>query len=515
MLDQNLQAQVRDIFAALEGNFRFRLTVAPDHPSRGELLELFDELCLCSPRLTYDVTAGEGLSFTVSRNGEEAAVCYRAVPTGHEFSTLLLTVLNLDGKGRNLPDEATARRIRAIDRDVVLQSFISLTCTNCPDVVQALNVFSFLNPRIRHEIIDGALHPSEADARGVQAVPTVFLDGSVFHVGRGSLGELLSKLEAQTGAAVAFEKEVRDYDVVVIGGGPAGITSAVYSARKGLRVAVVAERIGGQVLDTTGIENLSSVPHTTGAQLAADLRRHAEAYAIDLLDNREVLSVAVTDGVKQIETVGETLRTPALIVATGAGWRRLGIPGEAEHIGAGVAFCTHCDGPFYKGKRVVVVGGGNSGLEAAIDLSALATHVTVLEYADTLRGDEVLQQKLAQTPNVDIRTGVATREIIDTDGKVSALVYTDRTDGSEHTVATDGVFVQIGLQPRSELVAGLVACTERGEIIVDAHCRTDVAGIYAAGDVTTVPFKQIVVAMGEGAKAALSAFEDRITDRLR
>ncbi|MEG1615328.1 MAG: alkyl hydroperoxide reductase subunit F [Bacteroidales bacterium] len=512
MLDQALLQQVRALFEGLNSHYIFDITVSEAHASKTDFITLLNEVASCSEHISCKLNEGEGLSFRILKDNEPTSIVFHAVPTGHEFTTLLLAILNLEGKGKNLPDEVITRRIKALKGDIHLKSYISLSCTNCPDVVQALNVMSILNPAIRHEIIDGAINKAEVDALNIQAVPAVYTEGEMMHAGRAALGELLEKLENRYGSEKSDEPVVeKAYDVIVVGGGPAGTSAAIYSARKGLSVALVAERIGGQVLETVGIENLISVPQTTGKQLGSDLKAHLDHYSVDLLENRKIDSARIEGGRKVLNTsLGEQLSAPALIIATGASWRKLNVPGESDYIGSGIAFCTHCDGPFYKGKKVAVVGGGNSGLEAAIDLSGIATHVTVLEFMNELKGDRVLQEKLHALPNVEIITNVATKEILGDGQKVTSMQYTNRETGEVIPLEVDGVFVQIGLTANSSPFKELVEVNRMGEILIDAHCRTSVPGIYAAGDVSTVPYKQIVIAMGEGAKASLSAFEDHI-----
>ena len=373
---------------------------------------------------------------------------------------------------------------------------------------------ALLNPNIRHEMVDGALFQEEVDKLNVQAVPSVFANGKLLHVGRGSLGELLEKLEAvYQSAPIASDSEPlhRKFDVLVLGGGPAGASAAIYSARKGLKVGVVAERIGGQVKETVGIENLISVPHTTGTQLADNLRTHLTQYPVELFENRRIELAELNGKEKKISVKGgETFSAPAVIIATGAGWRRLNVPGEAEYIGRGVAFCPHCDGPFYAGKEVAVVGGGNSGIEAAIDLAGICKKVTVIEFLDSLKADQVLQDKARSLPNVTIITSTQTTEVIGNGEKVTSLRLKNRQNGEEHNLALDGVFVQIGLSANSQPFREALEVSPIGEIKIDAHCRTNLPGVYAAGDVSSVPYKQIIIAMGEGAKAALSAFDDRM-----
>ena len=412
------------------------------------------------------------LEFTLLKDDVETGIKFRGIPGGHEFTSLLLAVLNADGKGKNLPDEAIRRRIRALQGDISLQTYVSLTCTNCPDVVQALNI-----------------------------------------IGRGSLGELLQKLEEAFGSAPQEDEAPieRDFDVLVLGGGPAGASAAIYSARKGLRVAIVAERIGGQVKETVGIENLISVPQTTGAELANALRTHIEHYPIEIFEERKIEKVKLQGTEKSVSTVGgEMFHASAVIIATGASWRKLNVEGEAEYIGRGVAFCPHCDGPFYQGKHVAVIGGGNSGIEAAIDLAGICRKVTVFEFADTLKADQVLQEKARSLPNVEIFTSSQTIKVDGNGEKVTSIRIKDRLTGEERDFPLDGIFVQIGLAANSAPFRNKLETTPTGEIKIDAFCRTTLPGVYAAGDVSNVPYKQIVIAMGEGAKAALSAFDDRI-----
>ncbi|WP_282035498.1 alkyl hydroperoxide reductase subunit F [Saccharicrinis aurantiacus] len=513
MLEQAMKDQVISVFSNLEQNYTLKVEVSESHKNKTELLQLLEDVASCSDKITLEVEAGSALEFTILKNNEDTNIAFRAVPTGHEFTTLLLAILNLDGKGKNIPDTAIIDKIKQINVPVQLKSYISLTCTNCPEVVQALNLITLFNPNVQHQIIDGAINKDEVDALNIQAVPSVYANGEALHVGRASLGELLSKLEKQLGVSgnVTAQGATKNYDVVVVGGGPAGVSSAVYSARKGFKVAIVAEKVGGQVTETVSIENMISVPKTTGAELSANLMKHLQDYPIDVLENRMVESVKLENGIKKLSTsLGEKIETPALIIATGASWRKLGVPGESEYIGSGVAFCTHCDGPFYKDKKVVVVGGGNSGLEAAIDLSAIAKEVTVLEFMDTLKGDQVLQDKLSTLPNVKIITNAQTLAVDGDGAKVTGIKYKDRVSEQEHEIITDGIFVQIGLKANSGAFADVVETNRMGEILIDATCRTNVAGVYAAGDVSVVPYKQIVIAMGEGSKAALSAFEDQI-----
>ena len=518
MLDTSILQQVTEIFRNLEADYTFRISLSPQRKESSQLIEFLNDFASTSTRLQvekHDVD-GDALAFSILKNGQETGITFRGIPNGHEFTSLLLAVLNADGKGKNLPDEGVARRIRALKGDIRLQTYVSLTCTNCPDVVQTLNIFALLNPNIRHEMVDGALFQSEVDKLGVQAVPAVFAEGKMLHVGRGSLGELLEKLEVAYPSTDECENKEsspihRSFDVLVLGGGPAGASAAIYSARKGLKVAMVAERIGGQVKETVGIENLISVPYTTGNQLADNLRTHLTHYPIELFENRRIESTHFLGKEKQVTVKGgEVFGAPAVIIATGAGWRRLNVEGEAEYIGRGVAFCPHCDGPFYAGKEVAVVGGGNSGIEAAIDLAGICKKVTVIEFMDSLKADQVLQDKAKSLPNIEILTSTQTMKVLGNGEKVTALQLKNRTTGEEHELSLDGVFVQIGLSANSQPFSGELETTRIGEIVIDAHCRTHIPGVYAAGDVSSVPYKQIIIAMGEGAKAALSAFDDKV-----
>ena len=513
MLDSAIKEQLRTIFAALEANYTFDITVSPQHESRTELLELLNDVASCSEKLSCRINEGKGLEFTLLKGEHRTGITFRAVPNGHEFSSLLLAILNTDGKGKNFPDEGICNRVKSLKGPVRLTTYVSLTCTNCPDVVQSLNLITLIaGEGVTHEMVDGALYTEEAKELSISAVPTVYLGDQVLHIGKSSLGELLGKLAEAVGVEPSsVTAERKEYDQIVIGGGPAGAAAALYSARKGLHVALVADRMGGQVNETTAIENVPSVLHTTGTQLAEDLRQHVLHYQVEILEQRHVEQIKLVDTQKEVVTsLGETLVAPQVIIATGASWRKLGVPGEAEHIGRGVAFCPHCDGPFFKGQDIAVVGGGNSGIEAAIDLAGICKHVTVLEFMESLKADTVLQEQLAKLPNVTVHTNVATEEVIGDGSKVSALRIAPRDGSAPFELAVAGVFVQIGLKANTDVFDGLVERNRMGEIIIDDHCRSSVAGIYAAGDCASIPYKQVVIAMGEGAKAALSAFDDRI-----
>ncbi len=515
MLDSALKEQVRELFSNLLAHYTLRLS-APS--GSGDTLdsakELLGSLAECSENVSLEIVNGSTLCIELLKDGKQTGVSFRAVPGGHEFTSLLLAILNADGKGKNLPDQFTASRIARLKGKIKLTTYMSLTCTNCPDVVQALNVVALIADNVEHEAVDGALFESEVNSLNVQSVPTVYADGKMLHVGRATLGELLDKIEAQYGtdeAAVGFDGEAKNYDVIVAGGGPAGVTAAIYSARKGLSVALVAGAVGGQVKETVAIENFIATPQTTGAELAQNLRAHLGDYQIDVLENRQIESVTI-DGSEKVVMArgGEEFRSKYLIVATGASWRKLGVAGEDDYMGRGVAYCPHCDGPFYKDKEVAVVGGGNSGVEAAIDLAGICSKVTVLEFLDELKADSVLQEKLRSLSNVEIRTGVQTTEIVGNGDKVTGVAIKDRSTERVDEISLSGVFVQIGLVPNSAAVRELVEVNRGGEIVVDRNGRSSELGIYGAGDVTDVSYKQIIVAMGEGAKAALAAFDDRV-----
>jgi alkyl hydroperoxide reductase subunit F len=508
MLDNEIKQQVQSVFANLKGHYELDATVPESHEYRSEFIDFVNDVASTSGNITCRISDGTQLAFSLSKDGKSTGIRFRGIPNGHEFSSLLLAILNSDGQGKNLPDEALINRVKALKGKINLTTYVSLTCTNCPDVVQSLNLMALFNDNITHEMVDGALFQDEADALNIQAVPSIFADGQLLHVGKSSFGELLEKLHAQYGSNVqASPAEIKQYDVVVVCGGPAGTSAAIYSARKGLNVAVIAERIGGQVNDTVGIENLISTPYITGSQLAAQLKAHAQQYSIDLLEHRRVEKITVEDNVKVVwASTGERYTATSIIIATGANWRKLNVPGETEYIGRGVAFCPHCDGPFYKGRNIAVVGGGNSGIEAAIDLAGICSKVTVLEFADQLRADTVLIEKAKSRANIEIIASAQTTEVIGNGEKVTGIRVKDRRTDTENVIALDGIFVQIGLVANSGVFKDIVSTNRAGEIEIDEHCRTNQSGIYAAGDVTNIPFKQIIIAMGEGAKAALSAF---------
>ncbi len=481
-------------------------------PKSAELRELLREIVSLSPLLSLreDGDDARRPSFRIVRSGSDVEVAFAGIPLGHEFTSLVLALLQVGGYAPKVSPEL-ADQVRALQGDWKFETFMSLSCHSCPDTVQALNTLSVLNPRIRHVAIDGALFPQEVEQRQVMAVPSVFIDGKPFDQGRMSLEQIVARLDSQAAQREARALDARPvYDLLVVGGGPAGAAAAIYAARKGIRTGMLAERIGGQVADTLAIENLVSVPHTEGPQLTAALEQHVQAYEVDILRGQQAQELLPGESGEPVGVRlanGATLRARSVVLATGARWRNMNVPGEQEYRNKGVTYCPHCDGPLFKGKRVAVIGGGNSGVEAAIDLAGVVAHVTLLEFDPQLRADEVLQRKLRSLPNVRVITRAQTTEVVGDGAKVGGLLYTDRATGTSQRLDLDGVFVQIGLLPNAEWLRGTVALSARGEVEVEARGATSVAGVFAAGDVTTTPFKQIVIAMGEGAKAALSAFD--------
>jgi len=486
-----------------------------EHAKRAELIDLLEQIAAISDKIefTYSQTGfnvREGLTFEVLAEGESTGIRFSGIPGGHEFNSFILALLQAGGTPVRL-DEGIQRQVAAIKQDLSFEIIISLDCHNCPDVVQTLNQFAVINPMISAEMIDGATHKAFVEEKGVQGVPTVFLNRKPFSNGKISASEILAKIaDIVEIDSEPVQADDTLYDVAVIGGGPAAASAAIYTARKGLKVLMLAEKIGGQVNDTIGIENLIGTPHTTGPELSKNLRGHIDSYPIKTREEVRVQALSQSDSTDHWElelNTKETLTSKTVIVATGAKWRELGVPGEKENVGNGVAYCPHCDGPFFKGKDVVVVGGGNSGVEAALDLSAIVKSVTLVEFMDSLKADQVLVEKLQNTANASILTSTATDSIEATNGKVSGMILKDRASGETHLHPTDGVFVQIGLAPNSAFIKDVLETNRMGEIVINARCETSASGIFACGDVTTVPFKQIIVSMGEGAKAGLAAFE--------
>lgn len=511
MLDSAIKEQLQSVFSKLEGRIEF-VYEPSQHSSQTELVEFLTDIASTSDRLGVGSSGGAQSPvprFHFTHNGKRTPISFTGIPSGHEFTSLIVAILQTDGKGK-FPDESIQARIKHLKGPIDLRTFMSLTCENCPDVVQALNMMALLHPDFRHETVDGGFVQDELETLGVQGVPSVVAGDLLIHSGRIQLIDLIVKLEEHFGVVDAAPRvaDLGEFDVAVIGGGPAGASAAIYSVRKGLKTILIAEKMGGQVQETKSIENMISIPYTEGLHLTAQLNQHLGAYPVRVLEHRRVQTLG-TDGLIALEG-GEHLRAKQTIIATGAKWRELNIPGEKEYLGRGVAFCPHCDGPYYKGKDIAVVGGGNSGVEAAIDLSGIVKSVTLFEYNDALKADAILVDKLRALPNAKIVTSARTKEILGDGQKVNTLVYTDLKSKEDVRVELDGVFVQIGLLPNSQFVKGVVETNAYGEIVVDAKGHTSVPGIYAAGDVTTVPFKQIVIAMGEGAKVALTAFEDRM-----
>ncbi len=519
MLDANLQAQLKAYLQRLTQPIELVASL-DDRPASGEMRDLLQQVAGLSELISLRLDGQDARrpSFSISRAGADMGLRFAAIPMGHEFTSLVLALLQAGGHPPKVEADVI-EQVKALSRDdggdFVFETYMSLTCHNCPDVVQALNLMAVLNPRVRHVAIDGGLFKDEVEARQIMAVPTVYLNGQVFGSGRMELAEILAKVDTGSAARDAAKLGAKDaFDVLIVGGGPAGAAAAVYAARKGISTGIVAERFGGQTLDTLGIENYISVLETQGPKFAAALEAHARAYGVDIMNGQRVKSLepAAEPGGTVALTLenGAVLRGRTVILSTGARWRNVNVPGEAEYRNKGVAYCPHCDGPLFKGRDVAVIGGGNSGVEAAIDLAGVVRHVTVIEFLDQLKADAVLVNKLKSLPNVTIYTGAQTTQITGDGQKVTALHFKHRASGQEQVVELAGVFVQIGLVPNTEWLKGTVELSKYGEIIVDARGATSLPGVFAAGDATTVPYKQIVIAAGDGAKAALSAFDHLI-----
>jgi len=515
VLDTNIAAQLKSHLEKVTQPIVLRSSL-DDGPKSAELAELLDEIAAMSPMITVERTDDDARrpSFAVTRVGTDVSVRFAGIPLGHEFTSLVLALLQVGGHP-STADAELIRQVQDLPGELHFETFFSLSCQNCPDVVQALNLMSVLNTDIHHTAIDGALFPDEVEARQVMAVPSVFLNGEPWGQGRMTLGEIVDRLDAGGAERRAAELADKDpFDVLVVGGGPAGAAAAIYAARKGIATGVVSERFGGQVLDTMAIENFISVPYTEGPKFATALEQHVHEYDVDVMDRQVAARLIPADepgGLIGVELAnGAVLESRTVVLSTGARWRHMGVPGEQEYRNKGVAYCPHCDGPLYKGKRVAVIGGGNSGVEAAIDLAGIVAHVTLIEFDDKLRADEVLQDKLRSLPNVDAFVSSLSTEVLGDGEKVIGLNVTDRTTDESRTIDLDGIFVQIGLLPNTEWLDGTVALSDRKEIEIDDHGRTSVPGVFAAGDCTTVPFKQIVIALGAGATASLSAFDHLI-----
>ena len=520
MIDQNLLDAVKSYSENMTRPITFVLGNGT-HAKRAELVDFLTKIAGTTDKINFDAEATDdslpsAISFKVVSHidGEsnDTGIVFSGIPGGHEFTSLILAILQAGGHTLKL-DEGIQKLVKRFNKPLQFQTYVSLSCHSCPEVVQALNQFALLNDGISNEMIDGALFQEQVEANKIQGVPAVFLNGKPFANGLIDTAKLIGKLQEQFPDLLSEveddAEQLEQQDVTIIGAGPAGVAAAIYTARKGLKVTMVADRIGGQVKDTQDIENLISVPLTNGTDLSTNFVKHLAEYNITLKEHVSVKEIGETEEENysiHLNT-GETFNTRSIILATGAQWRKLGVPGEEENIGKGVAFCAHCDGPFFKGKDISVIGGGNSGVEAALDLAGIVNHVTVLEFADELKADQVLINKAKEKTNIEFITGAETQEIKATDGKVSSIVYQDRSTGETHERDLSGVFVQIGLVPNTGFIKGFVDLNRFGEIEIDERCRTDRKGIFACGDVTTVPFKQINIAMGEGSKAALSAFE--------
>ena len=512
MITQDIKKALAGYFASMQKNITLVLQTG-EHSKRDELKQFLSDVAGVSDKIQLEERDTNGvlrssISFLLEADGEDTGIRFSGIPGGHEFNSFVLALLHASGTALKI-DDSVASLVKGVKDELKFEVFISLSCHNCPDVVQALNQFALLNPNISSEMIDGGLYQSLVEERDIQGVPSVYLNGELFANGKVDAATLIDRLlefdpslkEVNKGQSLPLQ------DVTVIGGGPAGVSAAIYSARKGLKVTVVADRFGGQVKDTMGIENLISVPKTTGPELVGNLAEHMKDYDITLKEHVRVDNIEKGNIKTLTLSSGEQIQTKSLIVATGARWRELGVPGEKENVGNGVAYCPHCDGPFFKGKDVAVIGGGNSGIEAALDLAGIVKSVTVFEFMPTLKADQVLIDQAEKRDNITIIKNAATKQIVAENGKVSAIEYQDRATNEEHSLPLAGVFVQIGLVPNSQFMKGVVDLTQYGEIVVDNKCNTSEPGIYAAGDVTTVPYKQIVISMGEGAKASLAAFE--------
>ncbi|WP_338414644.1 alkyl hydroperoxide reductase subunit F [uncultured Sphaerotilus sp.] len=520
MLDSNLKTQLKSYLERLVQPIEI-VTFADDSVNARQMLELVADVASVAPAGQLSVragaTSGERVpSFQITRAGADTGVRFAGLPMGHEFTSLVLALLQTSGYPPKVDADLIAQ-IKALDpgQDLVFETYMSLTCHNCPDVVQAFNLLAALNPKIRHTAVEGSMFQAEIDERQIMGVPCVYLNGQMFASGRMELAEILAKIDTGASDREAKKLEAKDaFDVLIVGGGPAGAAAAIYAARKGIRTGVAAERFGGQVLDTMGIENFISVKETDGPKLVAALEQHVKQYEVDVMNLQRAVSLVPASepgGLIEVKLEsGASLRSKTVILSTGARWRQMNVPGEAEYRNKGVAYCPHCDGPLFKGKRVAVIGGGNSGVEAAIDLAGIVRHVTLIEFDKQLRADAVLQKKLFSLPNVTVIVSALSTEVHGDGQKVSGLSYKDRTNDTMHRVELDGIFVQIGLLPNSEWLKGTVELSARGEVIIDARGQTSVPGVFAAGDVTTVPYKQIIIAMGAGSTAALSAFDHLI-----
>lgn len=506
MLEQDIKSQLAEYLTLLENDIVLKVQVGPDNVSK-EVDELVNEIASMSDKIS--VESGDfprTPSFSINRKGEDTGVVFAGVPLGHEFTSLVLALLQVSGRPPKT-DEKIIGQIKQLEGPLHFETYVSLSCQNCPDVVQALNLMSVVNPDITHTMIEGSAFKEEAESKDVMAVPAVFLNGEPFINGRQTLESILEKLGSTVDISELNDKE--PFDVLVVGGGPAGASAAIYAARKGIRTGIVAERFGGQVQDTMGIENFIGTKYTEGPKLVANLEEHVRDYKVDIMNSMRAKSLAKKDLFELELENGATLKSKTVIISTGARWRNIGVPGEAEFKNKGVAYCPHCDGPIFEGKDVAVVGGGNSGIEAAIDLAGIVKHVTVIEFLPELKADKVLQDRLFSLPNVKVITNARTSEIYGSD-RVEGLRYIDRETEEEHSVELAGVFIQIGLVPNTEWLEGTLERSRFGEILVDKRGTTSMPGVFAAGDCTDSAYKQIIISMGSGATAALGAFDHLI-----
>jgi alkyl hydroperoxide reductase subunit F len=512
MLDGNLKTQLQGYLTRISQPIEIVASVDDGSVSR-DMLALLADIESLSPLITVQVLREDAEmkpSFAVRRPGADSRLRFAGLPMGHEFTSLVLALLQTGGHPPKVDSKAIAE-IEALDGEYRFETFVSLSCQSCPDVVQALNLMAVLNPKVSHTMVDGAVFQDEVERRQVMAVPAVFLNGRPFGQGRMELAEILAKVDSASAARAGARLSAKaPFDVLVIGGGPAGAAAAIYAARKGIRTGIAAERLGGQLLDTVGIENFISVKETEGHKLATGLEQHVTTYDVDVMSLQRAEALLPGDLIEVRLAGGAMLKARSVVIATGARWREVNVPGEREYRNRGVAYCPHCDGPLFKGKPVAVIGGGNSGVEAAIDLAGLVSHVWLIEYDGALRADAVLKARLQSLANVTVITGAQTTEVSGDGQRVTGLRYRDRQSGVIHSLELAGVFVQIGLKPNTDWLQGTVELSPRGEVEVDARGQTSVPGVFAAGDCTVVPYKQIVIAMGEGAKASLSAFDHLI-----
>lgn len=503
MLEPDIKAQLAQYLEMMENDVLLKVSTGSDQVSN-DMNGLMNELEMMSPHIKVERTELERTpSFSINRIGEDTGITFAGVPLGHEFTSLVLALLQVSGRAPKV-DQKLMDQIKAVEGNYHFESYISLSCQNCPEVVQALNIMSVLNPNITHTMVDGAAFKEEVESKKIMAVPTVFLNGEEFSGGRISLEEILGKMGSAPDASELENKE--PFDMLVVGGGPAGASAAIYAARKGIRTGIVADRFGGQILDTATIENFISVPRTEGPKLAASLEEHVKEYNVDVMNLQRAKRLEKKDLIEIELESGAVLKSKSVILSTGARWRDIGVPGEAEFRNKGVAYCPHCDGPLFEGKDIAVVGGGNSGIEAAIDLAGIVKHVTVLEFASELKADSVLQDRLHSLSNVTVLKNVQTKEITGTDS-VNGITYIDRATNEEHHIELAGVFIQIGLVPNTDWLGDSVERNKFGEIVVDKRGATNVPGVFAAGDCSDSAHKQIIIAMGSGATSALSAFD--------